>query len=87
LENKKKSIENRKIIYILLIHFLLLIIIGGVFAMNLIFLWMGIAELVVAGMIYAISSITTSQKIKAFCYMGIAILLVLAGYQFVNAFA
>ena len=66
---------------------LFLIILGVLNMVNVSLLWTGVAELVVAGLLYATASITTSDRIKMFMYMGMAILIVLAGYQFITAFA
>ncbi|GAI81768.1 unnamed protein product, partial [marine sediment metagenome] len=58
----------------------------GIYMVNLEFLWMGVVELAVAGLLYATAGKTRSSKIRMFMYIGMTVLIVLAGYQLINAF-
>ena len=80
----EKDLNNE---FYLLILIVLITIIGGVFMVNIEYLFMGIAELVVSGLLYATSTRTTSGRIKMFMYVGMAVLIMLAGFQFIRAFA
>ena len=85
IKNCESTRLNRKV-FIIILLFLITKSIGVVFLVKFEFFWMGVAELIVAGLLYATADRTQSNKIKTFMYVGMAILLVLAGYQFISAF-
>lgn len=79
---KKQDLNNA----IFLIIITLILLIGGALMVNYLYVYIGVAQLIVAGLLYATISKTNSNRIVTFMYIGMTILLVSAGYLLVTAF-
>lgn len=83
-----KKVKNEQTLNMRLILLTLVIEVAwGCLFMDLNLLWMGIVELIVAALILVGASQSRSGKVKAFLWMGAVMLIVLAGYQLIHAFA
>ena len=83
-QEKKTTYINPTLLYVLSI--LTILIIWGCLFMNWNLLFPAIVELGVSGLMFAAASQSHSNRVKTFLWIGATALIILAGYQLIQAF-
>ena len=75
---QKGNFLDKLLIPYMIIWTTVIIFVGVKWMVNILYLAMGVGSVVVAGLLYMISTITESDRITIFSYIGIVILIILA---------